>query len=90
MLDYGTLPNALALGPAVPASVSYELRWSGPVSRDITVRDADHSFRGEFKENTATLSWSAARAGFKFVSDTASTSKAVFAQLARESNGVFF
>ena len=90
MLDYGKVPNALALGPAVPASISYEVRWRGPVSREASVRDTNTSFRGQFKENTATLSWSASRAGFKFVSDAANTSKALFSQLGRESNGIFF
>jgi hypothetical protein len=90
MLDYGNVPNALALGAAVPASVNYELRWRGPIARDITVTDSANGFRGRFLENAATLSWSASRAGFKFVSDAANTSKSVFAQLGRESNGIFF
>jgi hypothetical protein len=90
MLDYGTIPNAVALGPAIPAAVSYELRWSGPISREVSVRDPDQGFRGLFKENNVSLAWSASRAGFKFVSDAANTSKSVFAQLGRESNGIFF
>jgi hypothetical protein len=90
MLDYTTAANALVFGAAVPASVRYEVRWSGPISRDITVRDSDHGFRGRFLENTARVSCSASRAGFKFVSDPASTSTTLFAQLGRESNGVFF
>jgi hypothetical protein len=90
VLDFTSKPNSLALGLAVPAGVSYELRWSGPITREASVRDPDHGFRGLFKENTATLSWSAALAGFKFVSDAASTSTSVFAQLGRESNGIFF
>jgi hypothetical protein len=88
--DYTKLPNSLALGAGVPAGLTFELRWSGPVSREAAVRDADHGFRGTFKENTATLTWSASRAGFSFVSDAANTSKSVFAQLGRESNGLFF
>ena len=70
--------------------VSYELRWRGPIARDISVRDTDHGFRGRFLENTATLAFSASEAGFKFVSDSANTSTSVFAQLGRESNGIFF
>jgi hypothetical protein len=90
VLDYTTVPNALALGPAVPAAVRFEVRWSGPVTRIVSVRDQDHGFRGLFKENSATLSWSATRAGFSFVSDPANTSSSVFAQIGRESNGLFF
>jgi hypothetical protein len=90
LLDYTKVPNARALGPAVPAGVSYEVRWSGPSSRDISVKDADHGFRGRFVENKATLAFTASQAGFKFVSDPASTSTTVFAQLGRESNGIFF
>jgi hypothetical protein len=82
--------DAGTLAPAVPATVSYELRWNGPVTREISVRDTDYGFRGLFKENTVSLTWSASRAGFKFVSDAANTSTVLFAELGRESNGVFF
>jgi hypothetical protein len=90
VLDYTSIPNAVNLGPAVPAEVSYELRWSGPISRDITFGDSDRGFRGQFRENKATLTWSASRSGFKFVSDAANTSSSVFAELACESNGIFY
>jgi hypothetical protein len=86
VLDYTSIPNAVRLGPAVPAEVTYELRWSGPIARDITFQDTDRRFRGRFLENKVTLAWSASRAGFKFVSDDANTSTSVFAELARESN----
>ena len=55
VLDDTTVPNALNLGPAVPTNVTFEVRWSGPINRDITVQDAANGFRGEFKENQATL-----------------------------------
>ena len=90
LLDYGSIPNGLSLGPAVPANVTYEVRWSGPISRDIMVQDTMNGFRGEFKENQATLRWSASRAGFTFASDPANTSMSSFAQLGQESNGIFF
>jgi hypothetical protein len=93
LLDYGTFPNALALGALgapVPTDVSFEMRWSGPISRMVSVSDSDHGFRGLFMENSATLSWTASRAGFTFASDPASTSSTVFAQLGQESNGIFF
>ena len=64
--------------------------WSGPISRIVSVRDNDQGFRGQFMENTATLTWSASRAGFTFASDPANTSTSLFAQLGQESNGIFF
>jgi hypothetical protein len=88
--DYTSIPNSFGLGAGVPAGVTYEVRWLGPIARDISVRDPANGFRGQFRENTATLAWSASRAGFKFTSDGADTSKTVFAQLGRESNGIFF
>jgi hypothetical protein len=88
--DYTKIPNALSLGAAVPVNVTFELRWSGPVTREASVRDSTYGFRGLFKENSATLTFSATRAGFKFVSDAANTSTSVFAQLGQESNGIFF
>jgi hypothetical protein len=90
LLDFTKVNNARALGPAVPAAVTYEAIWSGPISRDISVQDSDHGFRGQFRENTASLAWSASQDGFKFVSDAAQTSTSVFAQLGRERNGIFF
>jgi hypothetical protein len=90
LLDYGTFPNALALGAGVPADITFEVRWRGPISRIVSVQDSAHSFRGQFLENAAALSWSASRAGFTFASDPASTSTSSFAQLGQESNGIFF
>ena len=90
LADYTSIPNSFALGAGVPAEVTYEVRWTGPIARDISVRDTANGFRGQFPENTATLAWSASRAGFKFISDSADTSTSVFAQLGRERNGVFF
>jgi hypothetical protein len=90
LLDYGNIPNALQLGAAVPANVTYELRWSGPISRIVSVADSAHTFRGQFMQNTASLTWSATRLGFTFASDPANTSTSLFAQLGQESNGIFF
>jgi hypothetical protein len=88
--DYTKIPNSLALGAGVPAAITYELRWSGPITREASVRDAANGFRGLFLEDQATMSFLASEAGFKFVSDAANTSTSVFAQIGQESNGVFF
>jgi hypothetical protein len=90
VLDYTKLPNARALGPAVPAAVTYEVIWGVPSKRVVSVADKAHGFRGSFVENTASLAWSASQPGFKFVSDAANASTSVFAQLGRERNGLFF
>jgi hypothetical protein len=52
----------LSLAEAVPAEVTFEVRWSGPIARDISFQDADRGFRGQYRENKATLAWSASRA----------------------------
>jgi hypothetical protein len=88
--DFAKKANSFALGTAVPAAITYEVRWRGPIKREVSVQDTDNGFRGLFRENQATLSWSASQAGFKFVSDAANTSTSVFAQIGRESNGIFF
>ena len=90
VLDYAKLGNGLSLGPAVPAAVTYEIVWTDPITRDITVRDTANGFSGRFLENRASITWSASQVGFSFVSDVADTSTTVFAELGRERNGIFF
>lgn len=88
--DYFNIPNAL-LGPTppIPASVSFELRWSG-VTKRVHLRDETNHFVGDYIEDMATLRWSAKEEGFHFVSDPANTSTTVFAEIGSERNGVFF
>ena len=87
--DFHDLVITLNRGPSVPADVSYRIRWSGVTDR-VTVRDDTNQFVGNFIEDTATVSWSSKQKGFKFVSDPASTSTSLFAEIGRERNGVFF
>lgn len=88
-LDFGDIVNDLLHGAAVPATVSFEVRWerSGDHFR---LRDAANGFVGEFVEATASIEWSAQEATFSFVSDPASASTSVFAAVGNERNGVFF
>jgi hypothetical protein len=88
--DYTNIPNALALGNFVAATVSFEVIWSGPVTRRVRVRDATNGFAGEFVENKASLRWSATETGFRFESDPPRTSISVFAEIGHERNGIFF
>ena len=99
--DWKTSGNSLSmgklLGPGVPATVSFEINWSG-VTRKVKVRDAKNGFAGRFLETGATMTWSASQKsqfggnthGFTFVSDAARTTKTNFAEIGHERNGVFF
>jgi len=89
--DYFDIPNALFRFQdpvSTPATCSFDITWSGPVTdrRDVS---GPAGSTGELVMSQATMTWSARNAlGFQFVSDPAGTSS-VFAQLGRVSNGVF-
>ena len=89
--DFFTIPNALfrVQKPAsVPATVSFDIRWRGPVTGRAAVTSPPGS-SGQLLMNTATMKWSAENAqGFSFKSDPAGTTSA-FAQLGRVRNGIF-
>ena len=90
--DFFNIPNALLhlkKPVSVPATVSFDIRWSG-VTRRVKVRDEKNGFAGNFIENTATIEWSAKEKGFSFKSDAAKTSTSVSAVIGHERNGVFF
>jgi hypothetical protein len=88
--DYGSIPNALfGGGPApVPATVSFEVRWSGLGER-VSLRNQAGGFAGDFLRNTAQMEWSATVGPYRFRSDAASTSSSDFAEIGRERSGVF-
>ncbi len=88
--DYSNVPNALEQGAFVPATISFDVVWSGPVTRHVNVRDAANGFAGEFNESRATVAFSATEAGFQFTSAPASTQTSVFAEVGHERNGIFF
>ncbi len=88
--DYFTLGNAFKDGPSVPATVSFDVVWTGDVTRRVNVNDAANGFAGEFAETPATITWSASENGFTFTSNAASTSTSVFAEVGHERNGIFF
>jgi hypothetical protein len=89
--DFFTIPNALFrfLNPAsVRATVSFDIRWRGPVTGPSAVTSPPGS-SGQLLMNTATMKWSAENAqGFSFKSDPSGTTSA-FAQLGRVRNGIF-
>ena len=91
VIDYFDIPNALfrfESPVSVPATCSFDISWSGPVT-DRSPVTAPAGSAGELVMCQATMQWSARSAsGFQFVSDPRGT-KSVFAQLGRVTNGVF-
>lgn len=92
--DFFNIPNALFrfMSPAsVPATCSFDIEWSGPVTDRSQVNDPTVGFAGEFVLSQATMTWSAATTdrSFSFVSNPADTVSA-FAQLGHMRNGMFY
>jgi hypothetical protein len=95
--DYFNLPNALRDGPEVDATVSFDVVWSGPVTRRVSVTDGTNGdqFTGEFAEDQATVTWSGSNEqGFRFRSNpgdfSTSAPRRAFAEVGHEGNGIFF
>lgn len=89
--DYFDIPNALfrfEVPVSVPATCSFDISWSGPVTDRSPVSGPSGS-SGELVMCQATMQWSATSAsGFRFESDPKGTTSA-FAQLGKVRNGVF-
>jgi hypothetical protein len=111
LYDYPTNFADGSLGPnwqtaALDATVSFDVAWGGPVTRQVKVKDTTYGFAGTFQEDQATVTWSGRNAsGFSFVSDVGSFDTSIpeipgvngvvaplnfFAEIGRERNGVFF
>jgi len=90
VLDYFSIPNGLFHFEApVPATCSFDISWSGPVTARSRV-SAPSGSSGELVMSEATMQWSASTAsGFRFETDPNAETKSVFAQLGKVSNGVF-
>ena len=89
MQDFGSLDNALGGGPGAPATVSFEVRWSG-VNNRVNIKDPVAGFSGEYVRGQAQMAWTASVGCYHFRSDPIETSSSDFATLGRERNGVFF
>jgi len=85
--DFGSIPNSLSNGSSVPASVTFDVEWSGITQRG-TVRNAADKFALDFVMTGATIKWSASTASSTLHSTGVTAVN--FAELARETNGVFF
>jgi hypothetical protein len=85
--DYGNINNALADGASVPATVTFDVEWSGVIERDTT-SDATNQFALSFVRTGASIQWSGSSSIGSFASSA--VTKVNFAQIAPETNGVFF
>jgi hypothetical protein len=87
--DSGYVVNGIIQGPWQPATVSWDMRWSGPTGHS-KVRDSTNRFDLDALETKCTIDWSADGPNeFSFKADPAS-SNSVYALVGRERNGVFF
>ena len=90
VMDFFNIPNALfhVQSPAsVRATVSFDVRWRGPVTGSSAVTSPPGS-SGQLLMNTATMKWSAENAqGFSFKSDPSGMTS-VFSRLGRVKNGI--
>ncbi len=84
VVDAHDLKNALTGGPTVPATISWDIEWSGFKS-EVTRSDPTKGFVGFFHQDTAAIRWSAQQEGFKFVSDPATST---FAELGYVNNNL--
>ncbi len=83
--DYHDVANSLRQGARVPATLSYEIRWSGVTGGD-EIRNTEQRFAISFAEVNATMTWRAETEQFTLVSGS---SKSKFAAIGHERNGMF-
>ena len=88
------LTNGLGLGSIPPiapvrATVSFDVEWSGVISRAKVVNEAQN-FSGDFIKTGSTIKWSSEQDGFFFDSEDPNPARNIGAVIGRESNGVFF
>src|SRR5262245_38953527 len=76
-----------AIAP-VPATVSFDVEWSGEISRATVVNEAQN-FRGDFIKTGSTMKWSSVQNGFFFDSEEPNPARNLGATIGRECNGVF-
>jgi hypothetical protein len=74
---------------AVPATVSFDIEWSGITSSAKIVNETQN-FRGQFVRTGATIRWSAEQTGFSFASENPNPARNFYSVIGHEQNGVFF
>ena len=73
----------------MPATVSFDIEWSGITDREKVV-NAMQNFRGQFVKTGATIDWSTESANFAFQSESPKPDRNLYALIGHEQNGVFF
>jgi hypothetical protein len=95
---YNNLTNGQGFPPLnippfapVPATVSFDIEWSGITDREKVV-NVMQSFRGQFVKTGATIDWSAETPDldFAFQSESPNPDRNLYAVIGHEQNGVFF
>jgi hypothetical protein len=100
VMDAHDLANALTGGHGlasppippiapVPATVSFDIEWSGLIAEAKIVNEAEN-FRGHYIQTGATISWSSQDTDFEFVSEPPNPSRNIYSVLGHEKNGSFF
>lgn len=89
IFDFGDFGTSLSGAPGLPATVSFDVRWSG-VDKRVPINDVASGFGGEFVRGHAKMSWSAVVGDNAYQSDPLDTSSSDFATLGTMRNGVFF
>jgi len=87
--DYGNLNAAFSGAAGIPATVSFEVRWSG-VEKRVALHNQDAGFAAEFVRGKAQMAWSAVVGDYRFTSDPLNTSWSDFAEIGTMRNGTFF
>jgi hypothetical protein len=73
----------------VPATVSFDIKWSG-ITDSANIVNIMQNFRGQFVKTGATIDWSAQSANFAFQSEVPNPARNLYSVIAHEQNGVFF
>ncbi len=87
--DYGNLNAAFSGAAGIPATVSFEVRWSG-VDKRVSLHDRDAGFAAEFVRGKAQMQWSAVVGDYRFTSDPLNMLWSDFAEIGTMRNGTFF
>lgn len=88
--DYHNIPNGLFhFAPPDHATVTFDVEWSGVVSRSH-LQDAANQLRGNFATTGTRVRWSAKEGGRTVFTSDDSGQTTVFSQVGTEANGVFF
>lgn len=89
MRDYFDLVNALLDGPSVPAVASFQIEWSASQDKH-RFHYAPDQWDANLVFNSAQVAWQARSESAMYVTDPASTSTGIFAEVGHERSGVFF